>query len=89
MGACRSEIRERGVSAPKSPYATEPCGTYLFAEVPGHDVRVNADLFPEGVFSPDFHIQCRYATAPVEDDLPHYKGTPARFKGSGELMQWW
>jgi hypothetical protein len=65
------------------------CGTYLFAEVPGYGVRgVNADLLPEGMFSPEFHIQCRYATAPIEDDLPHYKGTPARFKGSDELMQW-
>ena len=65
------------------------CGTYLFAEVPGYGVRgVNADLLPVGMFSPEFHIQCRYATAPIEDDLPHYKGTPARFNGSDELMQW-
>ena len=65
------------------------CGTYLFAEVPGHEVRgVNADLLPEGAFNPEFHIQCRYAAAPIQDDLPHYKGTPARFRGSDELMQW-
>jgi hypothetical protein len=65
------------------------CGTYLFAEVPGYGVRgVNADLLPEGMFLPEFHIQCRYATAPIEDGLPHYKGTPARFNGSDELMQW-
>jgi membrane protease YdiL (CAAX protease family) len=65
------------------------CGTYLFAEVPGYGVRgVNAAQFPEGMFSPEFHIQCRYATAPVEDNLPHYKGTPARFNGSDELMSW-
>jgi hypothetical protein len=64
------------------------CGTYLFAEVPGHGVRgVNADLLPEGMFRPEFHIQCRYAKARIEDDLPHYKDTPARFKGSDELMQ--
>jgi hypothetical protein len=65
------------------------CGTYLFAEVPGQPVRgVNAELLPAELFSPQFHIQCRYALAPIEDDLPHYKDTPVRFKGSGELMQW-
>jgi hypothetical protein len=57
--------------------------------VPGSVVRgVNADLLPEGTFSPEFHIHCRYATARVEDDLPHYKDMPARFNGSNELMQW-
>lgn len=65
------------------------CGTYLFAEVPGHGVRgVNADLLPESAFKPEFHIQCRYAAAPIEDDLPHYKDTPARFRGSDQLMEW-
>ena len=65
------------------------CGTYLFAEVPGHPVRgVNADLLPEGIFRPEFHMQCRYAAAPVGDNLPHYKSIPARFKGSDELMNW-
>jgi len=65
------------------------CGTYLFAEVPGYAVRgVNADLLPAGMFNPEFHIQCRYAAVPIQDDLPHYKGIPARFRGSDELMQW-
>jgi hypothetical protein len=65
------------------------CGTYLFAEVPGYGVRgVNAELLPEGMFHPEFHVQCRYATAPIRDNLPHYKGNPARFFGSDELMQW-
>jgi hypothetical protein len=65
------------------------CGTYLFAEVPGQPFRgVNGDLPPEGWFNPEFHIQCRYAAAPIEDDLPHYKDTPAKFRGSGELMSW-
>ena len=48
----------------------------------------NEILEKKGMFNPEFHIQCRYATAPIEDDLPHYKGIPARFKGSDELMQW-
>jgi hypothetical protein len=65
------------------------CGTYLFAEVPGQAVRgVNADLLPGGMFSPEFHIHCRYVTTPIDDDLPHYKDTPARFNGSNELMLW-
>jgi hypothetical protein len=65
------------------------CGTYLFAEVPGQPVRcLNADLLPEGMFNPEFHSQCRYAPFPIEDDLPHYRGTPARFGGSDELMPW-
>jgi hypothetical protein len=65
------------------------CGTYVFAEVPGNVVRgVNADLLPEGAFNPEFHIHCRYAMAPIQDDLPHYKDTPARFNGSDELVQW-
>lgn len=65
------------------------CGTYLFAEVPGLAVRgLNADLLPAGMFNPEFHSQCRYAAAPVRDELPHYKGRPARFGGSDELMKW-
>ena len=65
------------------------CGTYVFAEVPGHSVRgLNGDLLPAFMFNPAFHSQCRYAEAPIEDDLPHYKGNPALFNGSDELMAW-
>jgi hypothetical protein len=65
------------------------CGTYLFAEVPGYPFRgVNGDLLPERRFNPEFHVQCRYAVARIKDDLPHYKDTPAKFRGSGELMLW-
>jgi hypothetical protein len=65
------------------------CGTYLFGELPGYGVRaVNADLLPVGMFKPEFHSQCRFAVTPIQDALPHYKGTPARFHGSDELMQW-
>lgn len=63
------------------------CGTWLFAEVPGHAVRgVTGELLPEGMFAPEFHIQCRYAAAPIKDNLPHYSGLPRRFGGSDELM---
>jgi len=65
------------------------CGTYLFAEVPGYGVRgVNGALFPEGAFLPEFHMQCEFAKGPIRDELPHFKGLPPRFGGSGELMQW-
>lgn len=65
------------------------CATYLFAEVSGSPMRgVNADLLSGGRFVPAFHIQCKYALAQVEDDLPHYKDTPVKFGGSGELMPW-
>ena len=65
------------------------CGTYLFAEIPGRDVRgVNGALFPEGAFVPEFHIQCKFAKNPIMDDLPHFESLPSRFGGSGELMKW-
>jgi hypothetical protein len=63
------------------------CGMYLFAEVSGFS-GVNGELLPQGMFVPEFHIQCRYAPVPIQDDLPHYRGTPARFRGSDELMEW-
>ena len=65
------------------------CGTYLFAEVPGYPYRgVNGELLPQGRFNAEFHVQCRYAAARIADELPHYKDTPAKFRGSGELMSW-
>jgi len=65
------------------------CGTYLFAEVPGYPFRgVNGDLLPEGRFTPEFYVQCRYASARIEDNLAHFKDTPVKFHGSGELMPW-
>jgi hypothetical protein len=63
------------------------CGTYLFAGVSGFS-GVNGELLPQGMFVPEFHIQCRYAAGPIQDALAHYRGTPARFGGSDELMQW-
>lgn len=63
------------------------CGTYLF--VPGFPFHcVNGDLLPEGRFNPEFHANCRYAAARIQDDLPHYKDVPMLLGGSGELMSW-
>lgn len=65
------------------------CGTYLFSEITTAGLRsVNAFLLPEGEFNPQIHIQCQHAILPVVDDLPHYKGFPASFGGSDELVDW-
>jgi hypothetical protein len=65
------------------------CGAYLFAEMPGRSLRgINGALFPKGTFVPAFHIQCKFAKHPINDELPHFKGLPPQFGGSGELMQW-
>lgn len=65
------------------------CGTRLFAEPPGQEVRsVPASLLPAGSFKPAWHIQCQHALLPVRDDLPHFKGFPAAFGGSDETVDW-
>jgi hypothetical protein len=65
------------------------CGTRLFAEPPGQWLRsITAYLLPPGVFQPTLHMQCQDALLPVKDDLPHYKGFPALFGGSDELVAW-
>jgi hypothetical protein len=65
------------------------CGTRIFADVGQIGIRgVNGLLLPKGVFRPAFHMQCQYAVRPIRDDLPHYKGFPARFGGSDETMEW-
>jgi hypothetical protein len=47
------------------------CATYLFAEAPGNPFRgVNGNLLPDGRFNPEFHVQCRFAAARIEDELP-------------------
>jgi hypothetical protein len=65
------------------------CGTHLFNDVASHGLRnVNGYLLPNGEFKPESHVQCQYAVLPVRDDLPHYKGLPAAFGGSDELVPW-
>jgi len=65
------------------------CGTYLFAEIETVGGRsVNSYLLPEGVFKPQFHVQCQYAALPVVDELPHYRGFPAAFGGREEYVAW-
>jgi hypothetical protein len=65
------------------------CGTRMIGEVVNFDQRgVNALLLPPGEFTPAFHINCGYALLPVKDELPHYKGVPARFGGSDETVDW-
>lgn len=65
------------------------CGTQLMAEVPGTDlIGVKANLLPEEMFKPEFHINCQYAVLPVRDNLPHFKSFPAKFGGSDETVGW-
>jgi len=63
------------------------CGSRLFAEPPGMGVRgVFATTLPEGIFKPQAHIQCQHATVVVNDGLPRFKGFPAKYGGSDEMM---
>lgn len=65
------------------------CEMFLFAEVPGYNVRgLNAELLPKRNFNPQFHLQCALVPHPIADDLPHFKGLPSEFGGTGELMKW-
>ncbi|MBE9138253.1 GFA family protein [Nodosilinea sp. LEGE 07088] len=65
------------------------CGTHVMAEVPGLDqCGIKANLLPKGDFKPDFHLHCRYAVLPVNDDLPHFDDLPASFGGSDETINW-
>jgi hypothetical protein len=65
------------------------CGTFLFGEPPGLGFRgVSGWLLAAGSFRPAHHIQCRYAVAPVKDDLPHFKSLPAGLGGTDETVDW-
>jgi hypothetical protein len=65
------------------------CGTRMFADVLSQKLRgVNGALYPAGGFAAKYHIQCKFAVAPVRDDLPHYKSMPRAFGGSDELVGW-
>jgi hypothetical protein len=65
------------------------CGTQMFVKVPGEDMYVvKGNLLPREMHRPAFHMQCRYAVAPVKDDLPHYKGVPACFGGNDDTVAW-
>jgi hypothetical protein len=70
-------------------FTCKECGTRLFIDLPALKLRgVNGYMLPPGKFNATFHMQCRFAVNPVKDDLPHYKGRPARFGGSDETVDW-
>jgi hypothetical protein len=70
-------------------YTCGACGTRLFIDVLALGLRgVSGYLLPAGAFQPAFHMQCQHAVHPVLDELPHYKGRPARFGGSDDLIGW-
>ena len=54
------------------------CGTHVFAAIPAFGQHaIKSNLLPEEMFKPAFHIHCRRAVLPVEDDLPHFAALPA------------
>jgi hypothetical protein len=66
------------------------CGTRVFARPEGDEfLSVPAALLPPGVFRPSFHINCRFAIAPVRDALPHYAGFPTAMGGENDLQVEW
>ena len=65
------------------------CGTRMFIDVLPLGLRgVNGYMLPAALFQPTFHMQCQFAVRPVADDLPHFRGRPARFGGSDERVGW-
>ena len=65
------------------------CGTRLFIDVVALGIRgVNGTLLPPGKFNASFHMHCQFAVRPVRDPLPHYRGRPARFGGSDDVVDW-
>jgi hypothetical protein len=70
-------------------FTCRECGTRLFIDVEAKRLRgVNGYLLPPGKFQPAFHVQCQFAVRPIVDDLPHYKGMPALFGGSDDMVGW-
>ena len=70
-------------------FTCRECGTRLFIDVLSLGLRgVNGYLLPTDRFQPKFHMQCRFAVRPVQDQLPHYKSRPARFGGSDDTVDW-
>ena len=65
------------------------CGSHLYGEHESSPLRgVNAALFPAGASHPSAHLHCRFAVAPVADDLPHYADFPSEFGGTGSMVGW-
>lgn len=65
------------------------CGTRLFIDVLALKLRgLNGCVLPDGAFQAQFHMHCRFAVRPVEDDLPHYESRPPQFGGSDQQVDW-
>lgn len=65
------------------------CGGRLFIEIPSRKLRgVNGFLLPPGAFTPQLHVNCRFAVRPVQDQLLHFARMPAQFGGSDEKVDW-
>ena len=70
-------------------YTCPTCGTRMFIDVlPLKRRGVNGYMLPAGAFTAAFHMQCKFAVAPVADKLPHYAGRPPQFRGSDDRVDW-
>ena len=65
------------------------CGSHLYGEHAEHPFRgVNAGNFGPGEFEPSMHLHCKFALAPVVDNLRHYLNIPLEYGGTGALADW-
>lgn len=70
-------------------YFCRDCGTRLFIEVKAIGLRgLNGYLLPAEAFVPQYHMHCRFAVRPVQDELPHYSELPPQFGGPDECVDW-
>ncbi len=65
------------------------CGTRLFIDVQAPRLRGVMDTCSRPASS-SVHSMCNASSrsAPIVDDLPHYKGMPKRFGGSDDTVGW-
>jgi hypothetical protein len=49
-------------------------------------VALGAHVLADFPFTPTMHLFCDEAVLQVDDELPHYRGTPEELGGSGELI---
>lgn len=67
----------------------QDCGTRLFIEVKAAKILgLNGYLLPREAFSPQYHMQCRFAIRPIIDGLRHYSSLAPQFGGPEDCVDW-
>ena len=80
-----SSVSKRGVITPR--FWTVSCGGHLLTAIPSFDVvDVFAATIPDFPFTPALHVHYAETVLPMRDGLPKFKGYPASFGGSDEMM---